>query len=70
MQSQNYKKKDSIPLELRVSKPTCDTCKKPIDNAWDTFEKYKYKTINGNIKEVWCCIDCQLNNLYKEDEAC
>lgn len=55
-------------IEAGVNKPNCNICKKPIDDAWDTFEKYKYKTINGNIKEVWCCLDCQLNNLYKNND--
>lgn len=60
----------AIPVELPVSKPTCDTCKKEITDAWADFERFRYRTIEGKIKETWCCIDCQLNNLYKEDEAC
>lgn len=67
---QNINETKAIPLDALVSKPTCDTCKKPIEDSWADFEKFRYKAINGNIKEVWCCIDCQLNNLYKEDEAC
>lgn len=64
------KEKKAIPVELPVSKPTCDTCKKPIEDSWAEYEKFRYRTIEGKIKETWCCFDCQLNNLYKDDEAC
>lgn len=46
-------------------KPICNICKKPIENAWAEFEKFSYKTMSGEMKVVWCCIDCQLNNLNK-----
>jgi ribosomal protein L37AE/L43A len=48
-------------------KPICNICKKLIENVWVEFEKFSYKTMSGEIKEVWCCIDCQLNNLSKEE---
>ena len=61
--------KEAIKKQKRINKlsnqqdklPICNICKKPISNAWDTYERYTYKTISGRIKVVWCCFSCQLN---------
>ena len=42
------------------NEPICQKCKQSIDDVWNRFERFEYRTIIGKIKAVYCCLDCQI----------
>ena len=49
-------------VEPLVMPPKCERCEKSFGKYMPVeCETIKYKTINGKIKTVYCCLDCQMD---------
>ena len=51
-------------LKIRLVKPTCDCCKKPVDNSKD---EYGYKNYYFKCGNKLLCEKCMAINTFKEN---